>query len=249
MYTFCMPYLNKVITNSKYNKLIFLKKEDLFYFYVFVYVCGGQKRVLDALVLTDFPSSLSSWHNCLQINNWVWIRYKRRQIKCKMACPNLGEMAQWVKAFATQVWCPEFNSWNPRRGGRREQLPCGTAPGTMKRILNNKVKLPEKAGYDGPCVQARHQGWKFKTSLRLHSELKASLSDAQCETLSQRMKINPKISWTDLLYSTAQLVLTAHVMEALCSGCPLCPASPPVQLPFPQGLPLEPTVNVHMLEL
>lgn len=60
MYTFCMPYLNKVITNSKYNKLIFLKKEDLFYFYVFVYVCGGQKRVLDALVLTDFPSSLSS---------------------------------------------------------------------------------------------------------------------------------------------------------------------------------------------
>lgn len=83
---------------------------------------------------------------------------------------------------------------------------------------NNKVKLPEKAGYRSPCTQARHQGRKFKTSLGLHSELKASLSAALCETQSQRRKINPKISWADLLYSTAQVLPTANVREALCSG-------------------------------
>lgn len=45
--------------------------------------------------------------------------YWSQQVQGKRA----GETAQRVKALAAQTWWPEFDSWHPREGGRREQTP------------------------------------------------------------------------------------------------------------------------------
>jgi hypothetical protein len=34
-----------------------------------------------------------------------------------------GKMAQHIKAHITQAWRPEFNSWNPVKGGKGESPP------------------------------------------------------------------------------------------------------------------------------
>lgn len=36
-------------------------------------------------------------------------------------------MAQWVKAFDTQVWPPEFNPWSPCKDGKDQLVKYDTA--------------------------------------------------------------------------------------------------------------------------
>lgn len=50
-------------------------------------------------------------------------------------------MAQCTDALAMQVWQPEFDSWNPRKGGGESQLPrehVNTAHAHYTYTYNNK---------------------------------------------------------------------------------------------------------------